>query len=143
MFPLAPSEAPLLVKAVNTSSSSIELQWNPISLDNYGGNLLGYRIYYRPAETKRRAKVIDHRTSTLRVELTNLFLWWWYEIRIGGYTRVGTGVTTNVTVQTAEESKSIYELDSFVRKRLQLFFFARSELTHSLEVEEWPHELII
>ena len=95
----------MLVKAVNASSSSIELQWNPISPDNYAGNLLGYRIYYRPAETKRRAKVIDHRTSTLRVELTNLFLWWWYEICIGGYTRVGTGVTTNVTVQTDEDRK--------------------------------------
>ena len=38
-------------------------------------------------------------------ELTDLFWWWWYEIRIAGYTRIGTGVTSNVSVQTDEESE--------------------------------------
>ena len=43
--------------------------------------------------------------GTIEKELTDLFLWWWYEVRIAGYTKIGTGVTSNVTVQTDEESE--------------------------------------
>lgn len=43
--------------------------------------------------------------NILEYELTGLYWWWWYEIRIAGYTKIGTGVTSNVTVQTDEESR--------------------------------------
>ena len=101
----APIEAPVLVKAVNTSSTSIILKWTEISPENYGGILLGYRIYYRPADTKKKTKVIELSTTTFTYHLTDLFLWWSYEIRVGAYNRVGIGVTTNVTVQTDEDRK--------------------------------------
>lgn len=49
-------------------------------------------------------------TTILEYELTGLFWWWWYDIYIGGYTKMGTGVTLNVTVRTDEESKSLFVL---------------------------------
>ena len=47
-------------------------------------------------------------TTILEYELTGLFWWWWYDIHIGGYTKIGTGVTLNVTVQTDEEGKLLH-----------------------------------
>ncbi len=41
----------------------------------------------------------------LQSNLTGLFLWWWYEIRIAGYTKIGSGVSLNVSVQTDEDRK--------------------------------------
>ena len=41
-------------------------------------------------------------------ELTDLFWWWWYEICIACYTKIGTGVTSNVTVQTDQECKFFF-----------------------------------
>jgi hypothetical protein len=82
------------------------LKWRPIPSFLHRGVLLGYRIFYRPSNTKRKEKIIEisdpHR---LEYRLTDLFWWCWYEIRIAGYTRIGTGVTSNVTVQTDEESE--------------------------------------
>lgn len=40
---------------------------------------------------------------SLECNLTGLFWWWWYDIQVGGYTKIGTGVTLNVAVQTDEE----------------------------------------
>jgi hypothetical protein len=46
--------------------------------------------------------------TTLEYDLTDLFWWWWYDIHIAGYTRIGTGVTLNISVQTDEESKCLF-----------------------------------
>ena len=88
----------------NTSSTGIFLKWRAIPNLLHRGVLLGYRIFYRPSNTKMPEKMIElSDPNTLEHNLTDLFWWWWYEIRIAGYTRVGTGVTSNVTVQTDEE----------------------------------------
>ena len=98
--------APELVEAKNTSSSSIYLEWSEIPPQYHQGTLVGYRVYYRPAETTRAEQVLEiDNPQTLHCSLTGLFWWWWYEIRIAGYTRIGSGVTLNVSVQTDEESK--------------------------------------
>lgn len=95
----------MIVEAYNASSTKIILKWDLIDEEDRRGVLLGYRIFYRPSKTKRKEKMIEISDPTiLEYELTDLFWWWWYEICIAGYTRIGTGVASNVTVQTDEES---------------------------------------
>ena len=102
---LAPAVGPVIVEAYNKSSTKIFLQWEVIDALDQRGVLLGYRIFYRPSNTKIKEKMIEiSNPGILEYEFTDLFWWWWYEIRIAGYTRIGTGVTSNVTVQTDEES---------------------------------------
>ena len=47
-------------------------------------------------------------TTVLEYELNGLFWWWRYDIYIGGYTKIGTGVTLNVTVRTDEEGTYLH-----------------------------------
>ena len=95
-----------MVVGKNTSSSSIYLNWTTIPPEYHQGTLLGYRIYYRPADTSRKEQMIEESDpGILHSNLTNLFLWWWYEIRIAGYTKIGSGVSLNVSVQTDEDRK--------------------------------------
>ncbi|XP_028403035.1 uncharacterized protein LOC114525803 isoform X3 [Dendronephthya gigantea] len=106
-----PSKAPALVEGRNTSSSSIYLKWEAIDPQYHQGTLLGYRVYYRAADTTRKQKMIEIPISDpnpLECHLTGLFWWWWYDIYIAGYTKIGTGVTLNVVVQTDEEVPSRY-----------------------------------
>jgi hypothetical protein len=98
--------APELLDARNTSSSSIHLEWSAIPDEYHRGTLLGYRVYYRPAETSRKEQVLEiDDPNVLHCDLVGLFLWWWYDIRIAGYTTIGSGVTFNASVQTDEHSK--------------------------------------
>ena len=106
MFYLAPAAGPVIIEAYNKSSTQIFLKWRPIPTLLHRGVLLGYRIFYRPSSTKRKEQMIEiSDPSLLEYEFTDLFWWWWYEIRIAGYTRIGTGVTSNVSVRTDEESE--------------------------------------
>ena len=108
-FHSAPSEAPELVDARNTSSSSIYLEWLPIQNDSHQGTLLGYRVYYRPAQTSRKEQVFEiDDPDVLHCDLDGLFWWWWYEIRIAGYTKIGSGVTLNTSVQTDEHGEFFF-----------------------------------
>ena len=101
--------APELVEAKNTSSSSIYLEWLPIPDEYHQGTLLGYRVYYRPAETSRKEQVLEiDDPLVLHCNLIGLFWWWWYDIRIAGYTKIGSGVMLNVSVQTDEEGECFY-----------------------------------
>ena len=95
----------MVVEAYNTSSTKIFLKWEVIDEKDRRGVLLGYRIFYRPSDSKRKEKMIEISDPViLEYELTDLFWWWWYEIRIAGYTKIGTGISSNVTAQTDEES---------------------------------------
>ena len=106
LFHPAPAAGPEIIQAYNVSSEEIFLKWRRIPDLLHRGTLLGYRIFYRPANTNRKEKMIEiSDTQTLQYQLTDLFWWWWYEVRIAGYTRIGTGVTSNVTVQTDEASE--------------------------------------
>ena len=102
---LAPSVGPLLTKAVNTSSTSIALAWEAIAPEHHQGILLGHRICYRAANTGRKRVCLDVDVNTFQLDLADLFLWWPYDIQVGGFTRKGVGVMTNVTVQTDEARK--------------------------------------
>ncbi|XP_028403037.1 uncharacterized protein LOC114525804 isoform X2 [Dendronephthya gigantea] len=106
-----PSKAPALVEARNTSSSSIYLKWEAIDPQYHQGTLLGYRVYYRAADTSRKQQMIEIPISDpkpLECHLTGLFWWWWYDIYIGAYTKIGTGVTLRASVRTDEEVPSRY-----------------------------------
>lgn len=102
---LAPSVAPTIIEARNTSSTSIFIKWSDISSQK-DGILLGYHISYRPLETSRKEKIINVIGKTIReYNLTNLFFWWKYEIKVGGFSRPGVGKLSTKIVQTDEECK--------------------------------------
>ena len=109
MLFLAPTVAPKIVSAYHSSSSSIYIEWSGITETGYG-KLLGYQItyfQYDNEDEKPSGKFIVKKVSlaTTKYNLTNLFYYWRYQIKIGGYTRSGVGTNATKTVRTDEHCK--------------------------------------
>ncbi|TKS90176.1 Integrin beta-4 [Collichthys lucidus] len=93
-FPLSP-ENPV---AKATGPRSIRLNWDPPS-----GNPMGYKVkYWIYGDPEKDAEVLD--VNTTHAELTNLYPYCDYEMRVCGYNAMGDGYDTDVvTCQTLED----------------------------------------
>ena len=102
-----PSKPPTLAKVFNTSSTSIKVNWNPIPHDYIHGVLSGYVVLYRAMnESQDMYKDREVGSSRSSLELTGLWKYTNYGIRVLGFTRVGWGVISpEVVVQTDEDGK--------------------------------------
>ncbi|XP_019119048.2 integrin beta-4 isoform X2 [Larimichthys crocea] len=93
-FPLSP-ENPV---AKATGPRSIRLNWDPPS-----GNPMGYKVkYWIYGDPEKDAEVLD--VNTTHAELTNLYPYCDYEMRVCAYNAMGDGYDTDVvTCQTLED----------------------------------------
>lgn len=102
---LGPSRPPTLTKVFNTSSTNIKVNWNPIAHGYVHGVLSGYVVLYR-AMNESQDLYKDHEVgpNSTSVELTGLWKYTNYGIRVLGFTRMGWGVISpEVLVQTDED----------------------------------------
>lgn len=85
-------------KAKATGPRNIRLNWDPPP-----GNPLGYKVkYWIYGDPEKDAQVIDVKTP--QAELTNLYPYCDYEMRVCGYNAMGDGYDTDVvTCQTLED----------------------------------------
>ena len=98
-----PSKPPQTVSGQNTSSTSLNISWNPVPVGFVHGILLGYRVMYKISSRKDNYFV---NTTTLKqtIELEKLKKFTKYNIIVLAYTRIGNGQTSPVlTVSTDED----------------------------------------
>lgn len=101
-----PSKPPTLTIVFNTSSTSIKVNWKTIPRDYVHGVLFGFVVLYRAVHNEsedmyREREVGPNRTS---LELTGLWKYTKYGIRVLGFTRVGWGaISPEVVAQTDED----------------------------------------
>uniref|UniRef100_A0A3Q3QPC7 Integrin beta n=1 Tax=Monopterus albus TaxID=43700 RepID=A0A3Q3QPC7_MONAL len=90
--------APANPKAKATGPRSIRLNWDPPP-----GNPLGYKVkYWIYGDPEKDGQVLDVKTP--QAELTNLYPYCDYEMRVCAYNAMGDGHNTNiVTCQTLED----------------------------------------
>ncbi|MEQ2208936.1 hypothetical protein XENOCAPTIV_019953 [Xenoophorus captivus] len=90
--------APGNLKAKATGPKNIRLNWDPPP-----GNPLGYKVkYWIYGDPEKDAQVLDVKTP--QAELTNLYPYCDYEMRVCGYNAMGDGHDTNiVSCQTLED----------------------------------------
>ncbi|KAM8730656.1 integrin beta-4 isoform 1-T2 [Acanthopagrus schlegelii] len=90
--------APGYLKAKATGPRSIHLNWDPPP-----GNPMGYKVkYWIYGDPEKDAQVLDVKTP--QAELTNLYPYCDYEMRVCGYNAMGDGYDTDVaTCQTLED----------------------------------------
>ena len=81
--------------AVNISSSRISMSWEAIDIEDSNGILQGYHIYYREALLNGSWNNVSATNLTGDIPVLGLRS---YEIKICGYTRVGDGVISPITV---------------------------------------------
>uniref|UniRef100_A0A8D0A4P8 Integrin beta n=1 Tax=Sander lucioperca TaxID=283035 RepID=A0A8D0A4P8_SANLU len=90
--------SPENLKAKATGPRSIRLNWDPLS-----GNPMGYKVkYWIYGDPEKDAQVLDVKTP--QAELTNLYPYCDYEMRVCGYNAIGDGYDTDmVSCQTLED----------------------------------------
>ncbi|XP_054454661.1 integrin beta-4 [Anoplopoma fimbria] len=91
--------APSNLKAKATGPRNIRLNW-----DQASGNPLGYKVkYWIYGDPEKDAQVLDVKTT--QAELTNLYPYCDYEMRVCSYNQIGDGSDTDiVTCQTLEDA---------------------------------------
>ncbi|XP_028422979.1 integrin beta-4 [Perca flavescens] len=90
--------SPENLKAKATGPRSIRLNWDPVS-----GNPMGYKVkYWIYGDPEKDAQVLDVKTP--QAELTSLYPYCDYEMRVCGYNAMGDGYETDmVSCQTLED----------------------------------------
>ena len=101
---IAPSAPPADVVFQVISSSSIQVTWNEVPLEDRNGIITMYQVEYNQTTFDSITnKTVN--TSDLSVTLTNLEEYTEYFIRVRAYTEVdkGPGPYSNVTVATTDQ----------------------------------------
>ena len=105
-----PSHSPRNITAFNTSSTSINVTWQPIPNDHVNGILLGYRVLYKKKNRPMDAfQNITVNSTYLDAEITSLEVYTEYELRIVGLTIIGDGnVSEPVFCFTDESGNNVF-----------------------------------
>ena len=100
-----PSHSPRNITAFNTSSTSINVTWQPIPNDHVNGILLGYRVLYKKKNSPMDAfQNITVNSTYLDAEITSLEVYTEYELRIVGFTIIGDGNVSEPVFCFTDES---------------------------------------
>ena len=113
LFFTVPIEAPNITTKINTSSTSIEIEWQPLSLNFWRGVPYGYTIYfilhdiYAISGTTKNVSFVDVLYPTVNVELTQLEKYKNYVLWMTAFTIKGRGEKNGSAVEqvTGEDGK--------------------------------------
>ena len=100
LFFLAPSRAPDLVTAYNSSSTSLVIKWNVLPQKQFQGEPIGYQIVYYPADVDggRNSMGVNYTKNT--VMLTNLTVYIMYIVNVSAVSSGGIGPVKTANVRT-------------------------------------------
>ena len=118
-----PSRSPRNITAFNTSSTSINVTWQPIPNDHVNGILLGYRVLYKRKNSLMDAfQNVTVNSTHLDAEITSLEFYTEYELRIVGFTKVGDGNVSEPVFCFTDESGNNVSVPSLRSLRKQPTF---------------------
>lgn len=100
---LVPSEGPHHFEYRIISPDSVYIEWSEISEEHHNGNLLGFRISYRPeCSDEGSSTQIDVNLWTRSYTITGLLPGSRYDILIAGYTAKGVGRERHIYFTTCK-----------------------------------------
>lgn len=93
--------------AFNTSSTSINVTWEPVPDDHVNGILLGYRVFYKKADKPiNEFSNLTVNSTILSIEIESLEFFTKYELLVLAFTMVGDGnISKPVYCMTDEDGK--------------------------------------
>ena len=102
---LEPSAPPANVKGINSSSTSILVQWDELPENDRNGIIKGYNVTYKNLTSEvEKTQTVD--APTRQVNLTGLNEFTKYDITVSAFTVKGGGPPSSaITVTTDEDSK--------------------------------------
>ncbi|RMX41265.1 hypothetical protein pdam_00012375, partial [Pocillopora damicornis] len=101
-----PSLAPKNLRAHNTSSTSLQVAWEPLPVCQVNGILLGYKVTYKKHEVIHALEQSVNATVNFTI-LIRLEKFTVYDVNVSAFTRVGNGPEANVTVSTDQDVPSL------------------------------------
>ncbi|XP_057305531.1 uncharacterized protein LOC130642791 [Hydractinia symbiolongicarpus] len=124
----APTESPMNLTVVRYLHNSLSIQWRPIPAYALNGELIGYKVLYKPMDTHEKATrylrldVAPWQTyAKLNILLPNSK----YMIHVLGINAYGDGIGASVTAKTCKCPEVIYS-NYYITKpyttRLRMFF---------------------
>lgn len=96
----APSEAPHLVTAYNSSSTSFVVRWSHLPEKHFQGKPIGYRIRCYSNDSENDKKVVRLNYTTNTTTLTNLAIYTMYFIEVSAVSSGGIGLAKKVKART-------------------------------------------
>ena len=108
IFYVAPTGAPRKFRVAAINRTAIEVRWRLPHFDSRGGIILGYRLFFQPAEgggEEIMINIMNNASDTYII--SNLEPDTVYRISILAYTSVGDGPRSS-TLTTATLSKKCY-----------------------------------
>lgn len=99
---LVPSLPPTDIRAYNTSSTSLEVTWNPVPQGYTHGIVLGYMVLYKRTKDSNNS-YINITSPVTSVQLTDLNKFTMYLVKVLAFTIKGNGAVTNGTQARTHE----------------------------------------
>ena len=104
-----PDKSPTNVTAYDTSSTSINITWQPIPSDHVNGILLDYNVIYRRIDKlKDNISMVTVNSTILHTELSGLGKYKQYSIQVAGRTAVGLGNFSEPVFVRTKQDGSFY-----------------------------------
>ena len=106
----APSRAPDLVTAYNTSSTSLVVKWSHVPKQYFQGNPIGYKLRYYPVDLKRNAIsfIVNYTTNT--AALKNLTVYTVYVINVSAVSSGGVGPGNMTITRTDAKGTEVFKV---------------------------------
>ncbi len=97
----------------NTTSTSVDLEWDPPSIQDQNGMITGYSLRIWNVETTENVRVINTSSSTCtrtpstctRITVYRLVPYTTYVYQIAASTSIGQGPFTTAKIQTNQDGK--------------------------------------
>ena len=104
-----PDKSPNNVTAYDTSSTSINITWQPIPSDHVNEILLDYDVIYRRIDKlKDNISMVTVNSTILHTELSGLGKYKQYSIQVAGRTAVGLGNFSEPVFVRTKQDGSFY-----------------------------------
>ena len=104
----APSKAPDVIIANNSSSTSLIVTWSHVSTDDFDGQYIGYQITYFALNSDSEFYLATVNYTTNLTELTNLTAFTVYVVTVSAVSSGGVGPKALAIAQTDEAGKIDY-----------------------------------
>ena len=97
---LAPSRAPDLVTAYNSSSTGLVIKWSHLLNKHFQGEPLGYHIAYYPADAEGERISVSVNNTTNATMLSNLSVYTMYVANVSAVSSGGIGPANTAKART-------------------------------------------
>ena len=123
-----------MVIAYNSSSTSMEVRWSHLPVENFRGRPIGYNITYYPVDLESYFRVLSVEYPKNTTTLTNLTVYTMYVIHVSAVSSGGIGPANTVKARTEADGKedflrditcnmrSIITLSISLRNAIKIFY---------------------